>query len=236
MLARKFRLLAAALFLTICSQAATLSDNLNAKTYYTELINGSTFITAGFQTDNSSYTLTSVTALMQQDAPGTLRFSLYSNAAQPSANNLEFQPGTLLGTLTAPGTYSKTLGQVTFSGSNLLLSPDTKYWLVMSAPAGGTYEWAYASDDTGSGAGFSPSWGISTNAGQSWFTDSLQPMQMRVTADPISSTPEPSVASLLLLGLTLGAPMSLRLSSHRDQLVRLTRLRFTLPDEHSATR
>jgi len=203
MLPKKLWPLAAALIFTACSQAATLSDNLSAPTYYTELINGSTFITAGFQTGNSSYTLSSVTALMQQDTPGTLNLSLYSNATQPTAYDLGYQPGTLLGTLTSSGAYPGTLGQITFDGNNLPLSPDTTYWLVISSPTG-AYEWAYAADNSGSGVGFYPSWGTSTDAGTSWYTSDLQPMQMSVTADPAtSSTPEPGVSSLLLIGLAL---------------------------------
>ena len=203
MFPRKFWSLATALFLAVCSQAATLSDNLNATTDYTELINGSTFITAGFQTDHSSYTLTAVTALMQQDAPGTLSLGLYSNAAPSLANDLGSQPGTLVGSLTSPGSYPTALSQVTFGSNSLLLSPDTTYWLVMSAPTSGTYEWAYAGDNTGSGVGFYPSWGVSTDAGRSWYTSDLQPMQMSITADPVSNTPEPGVASLVFVGLAL---------------------------------
>jgi hypothetical protein len=203
MLPKKIWPLAAALLLTVCSQAATLSDNLSAPTYYTELINGSSFIAAGFQTDGSGYTLSSVTALMQQDAPGSLSLRLYSNAPQPAPSDLGFQPGTLLGTLTSSGVYPGTLGQATFSGNNLLLAPDTTYWLVMSSPTG-TYEWAYAADNSGTGAGFYPSWGVSTDSRTSWYTSDLQPMQMSVTADPTSSTtPEPAVTSLLLVGLAL---------------------------------
>ena len=73
----------------------------------------------------------------------------------------------------------------------------------MSAPTSGAYEWAYAGDNTGSGVGFYPSWGVSNDAGRSWYTSDLQPMQMRVTADPVSSVPEPGVSSLLLVGLAL---------------------------------
>jgi hypothetical protein len=203
MLLKKLRPLAAILIFTACSQAATLSTNLSAPTYYTELINGSNFITAGFQTGDSAYILSSVTALMQQDAPGTLNLSLYSSAPQPAANDLGVQPGTLLGTLTFSGSYSSALSQVTFGGNNLQLSPDTTYWLVMSSTTG-TYEWAYAADNSGSGAGFYPSWGTSTDSGASWYTNDLQPMQMSVTADPaVSSVPEPGVTSLSLMGLAL---------------------------------
>jgi hypothetical protein len=202
-LPKKLSLFAAALIAAACSQAATLSDNLNSPTYYTELINGSNFITAGFQTGDSSYTLSSVTALMQQDTPGALSLSLYSSATQPVAYDLGFQPGTLLGTLTSTGTYPATLSQVIFGGNALTLAPDTTYWLVMSSPTG-MYEWAYAANNDGAGAGFYPSWGTSTDSGASWYTNDLQPMQMSVTADPaVSSVPEPAIAALFFVGLAL---------------------------------
>jgi hypothetical protein len=193
----------AALLFTACSQAETLSNNLNDTTYYTELVGGSSYITAGFQTGDSGYVLNSVTALMQEDTPGDLTLSLYSNAMQASPNNLGFQPGTLLGTLTSSGAVPATLGDATFGGNNLKLAADATYWLVMSAPGSGSYEWAYAADNSGTGAGFYPSWGESTDSGKSWYTDDLQPMQMSVNADAVTSTPEPGVSSMVLVGLAL---------------------------------
>jgi hypothetical protein len=192
----------------------TLSDNLGASTYYTELIGGSNDIAAAFRTDGSSYTLDSVTALMKQDQAGGLALSLYTNAIMQPVNDLGSQPGTLLGVLSSPASYPMTLGAVTFGGSNLSLSPDSTYWLVMSAPKSGGYEWAYAAGNNGTGVGFYPSWGTSNDGGQSWYTDDLQPMQMSVTADV--ATPEPNLCGLMLLGFGLVAPaLKARISQRR---------------------
>lgn len=204
MLLKKIGPLAIALILTAAAPAATISDNLNAATFFTEVVNSSSSIAAGFQTDNTSYTLTSVTVLMSQNTPGSLNLSLYSNAPQSPPNDLGFQPGVLLGNLTSPGGYPSMLSQVTFGGNNLPLAPDTTYWLVMTAPSGGAYEWAYAAGNDGSGVGFYPSWGVRTSPGTTWYTSDLQPMQMRVMADPaVNVIPEPAVSSLLLAGLAL---------------------------------
>jgi hypothetical protein len=141
---------------------------------------------------------------MLQDSPGALNVTLYSNARMQPANNLGNEPGTMLGSLTAISSFPSSLGQVTFSGNNLRLAPETTYWLVMSAPTNGSYEWAYETGITGSGVGFYPSWGISNDSGTSWFTDNLQPMQMSVIGGPVSSIPEPPDTWLVLVGtLTL---------------------------------
>ncbi len=196
----KFILVPLTLLVALGARATTLSDNLTSPTFGTELINGTTWITAGFRTGSSGYMLQSATFLMRQDSPGTLNVALYSSTAIQPANNLSNQPGTLLGSLTAISTYPPSLGEVTFSGNSLRLAAATTYWLVMSAPAGGGYEWAYETGTTGSGVGFYASWGISNDSGASWFTDNLQPMQMSVIGTPVSTTPEPAGGWLLLLG------------------------------------
>jgi hypothetical protein len=175
--------------------AATLSDNLNAPTEYTELTFGSTWVAAGFGTDSGSYRLGTVTTLMQQDAAGALHLDLYANGQN--------QPTSLIGTLTSPSTYpTETIAPTVFGGSNLLLTPNTTYWLVMSAAGSGAFEWAYSTGHEGAGSGFQGTWGVSTDAGASWYTSDLQPMQMSVTAEPAgAAVPEPGPASLLLLAL-----------------------------------
>jgi hypothetical protein len=193
------------LLIAPCAKATVLSDNLQSPTYYTELVGGQTEITAAFRTDDSAYVLNSVTALMQQDSPGALTLSLYASQAVPP-NDLGFQPGKLLGTLFSPSTYPTALATASFGGADLMLSPDTTYWIVMSVPTSGKYEWAYAASNEGTGVGFYPSWGASSNGGQSWYTDDLQPMQMSVSADV--ATPEPNLSSLLLFGLVLLLPAS----------------------------
>lgn len=196
----KLTLLPFTLLTAFCLQATTLSDNLNDSTYFTELIVGSTWLTAGFRTDSSHYVLSSVTVLIQQDAPGNLVAALYSNTAMQPSNDLGFQPDTQLGTLIMTETVPSSLGPVTFGGNDLRLLPNTTYWLVLSAPTSGAYEWAYEASNSGSGIGFYPSWGISDDAGRSWFTSDEQPMQMRVVGTPVSAIPEPATNWLVLLG------------------------------------
>ncbi|MBV8867127.1 MAG: hypothetical protein JO210_17150 [Acidobacteriaceae bacterium] len=211
----KFILVPLTLLFALGARATTLSDNLTSPTFATELINGTTWITAGFRTASSSYLLNSATFLMQQDSPGTLNVALYSSTAMQPANNLGYQPGSQLGSLTATATFPSLLGQVTFGGNNLLLTPDTTYWLVMSAPISGSYEWAYESGNSGSGIGFNPSWGISNDSGASWFTDNLQPMQMSVKGTPVSATPEPDAVRLVLLGVGMVMGTANKLQSRR---------------------
>ena len=97
-----------------------------------------------------------------------------------------------------------------------MLAANTTYWLVMSAPISGSYEWAYAAGDSGSGTGYYPSWGISSDSGSTWFTDNLQPMQMSVIGTPVSVTPEPSAFCLVLLGVGVFMGIANQLLSRRN--------------------
>ena len=62
----KFTLVALTLLAALGARATTLSDNLTASTFATELISGLTWITAGFQTGSLSYLLNSATFLMSR--------------------------------------------------------------------------------------------------------------------------------------------------------------------------
>jgi hypothetical protein len=193
----KLSLVSFTLLAALCAGATTLSDNLAASTFGAEQVTGPNWLTAGFRTDSSSYVLSSVTVLMQQDTPGTLNLALYSNTTMQPANQLGFQPGAPLGSITATKSFPSLFGPVTFSGNHLMLAPNTRYWLVMSAPVSGTYEWAFEEGNGGSGVGFYSSWGDSGDSGTSWFTSSEQPMQMTVIGTAI---PEPVAFWLILLG------------------------------------
>jgi hypothetical protein len=155
---------------------SVLSDNLAASTAGTEAATGSTWLTASFATDDATYSLTSVTLLLANPSAGQARLDLYSDG------NLE--PGSLLGTLTSPDSYPCTLDSATFLASDITLTPNTTYWLVLSANCG-EFDWAWTTDNTGSGAGFQHTWGQSDDAGVTWFTIDSFPTQFTVTATAV---------------------------------------------------
>lgn len=110
-------------------------------------------------------------------------------------------PGSLLYTLTSPGSYSAGLTPTTFSaaGSNLL-TKNSAYWVVlMSDVTNSEFYWSVASDITGNnGVGFTTNWAQTQDSGSSWLTDpsDMLPYQMQVILQPV---PEPS--SVILTGL-----------------------------------
>ena len=66
-------------------------------------------------------------------------------------------------------------------------------------------------DNTGSGAGFQQTWGVSDDAGLTWFTYDIYPTQMRVTiTTAAAAVPEPATLALLATGLSVGAKLSRR--------------------------
>lgn len=163
--------------------------NLKASSFGAEQISGSNWFTAGFRTDSSGYVLSSVTALIEQDMPGTLNLALYANTTM--------QPPNQLGNLAVPAILPSFFGRVTFSGNHLMLAPNTTYWIVMGTPVSSSYEWAFEDAKAASGVGFYSSWGMSQNSGNSWFTNAEQPMQMSVIGTPI---PQPVTVWPVLLG------------------------------------
>jgi hypothetical protein len=173
-------------------QADILSNNLSSPTADTEVLSGSTWIGGGFRTDANSYQLSSATLLISNSIPGVATLDVYSGIAQPSS---------FVGVLDSPSNYSSSLAETTFAG-NVTLASNSTYWLVLKA-ASGQFEWGWTEDSIGSGVGFTHTWGASDDAGSSWFTTDIEPMQFSVTASPSTAVPEPAPTALLAMGVSL---------------------------------
>ena len=190
-------LLTSLLALPVC--ADTLSSNLTSTSGGSEAASGDTWLAASFATGSSSSTLSDVSLLLANLTSSTVaaQLTLY---ADDGLN----EPGAAVGTLTASSGYSTTLSDVTFTGSDLTLSADTTYWVVLSATSG-ELDWSYAADDNEIGTGFTDTWAASYDAGSTWFTYAssqdagVDPLQMDVetTSSVISAAPEPGTAPLV---------------------------------------
>jgi hypothetical protein len=177
--------------------ATILTDNLSAATSGTESATGSTWITGSFGTNASQYLLDSITLLLANSSTGTAEVDIYDDGG--------LQPGSLIGVLTPPAVYSTTLAQTIFSGNNILLSANSTYWVVLKATTG-QFDWAWTSDNTGTGAGFQNTWGSTDDAGATWFTYDVFPVQFSAEASTAAgAAPEPGTLALCTTGALLGA-------------------------------
>ncbi len=158
---------------------------------------GQTWVGAPFRSDGAA-TLASVTLLLANSVSGTAELGLYQGTTQPA---------TLIGRLTSPTSYSAQLSYTLFTGNNLALTGATPYWLVLY-PVSGQFAWAFTDSNTGSGVGFIPSWGVTDDAGLTWFTQASEPMKMRVEVDAAQAVPEPASVALLLAGMALAASVA----------------------------
>ena len=189
----------AALPLGVHAQAV-LSNNLSNASGGTETASGATYFTSSFGTDASAYTLNSVSLLLDNSAAGTAEVDIFSDATDYQGSS-GLQPGTLIGTLSSPTSYSSTLAPATFTASGISLAANSTYWVVLKANSG-AFDWSYTNNDTGSGSGFQDTFGESDDAGATWTTYGSGPTQMSVLATP-AAVPEASTA------LSLGLPLSL---------------------------
>ena len=144
-----------------------------------------------FKSDATNLQLISATLRLNSTTAGSYRLSLFSDVAN--------QPGVSLGTLFNDTTANKPAnGDVKFTFSQPM-TPNTNYWIVLSADTGQPtgVGWGATSTLTGSGAGFQLPSKQSLNQGATWIDRSV-PHQMQLEADlPV---PEPSGVVLLLLG------------------------------------
>jgi hypothetical protein len=179
------------------SAATILSDNLSASPSGAEAATGSTWLTASFGTDASQYVLDSITLLLANPTAGNAEVDVYNDGG--------LQPGSLIAILAAPALFSTTPAQTTFTANGTTLSANSTYWAVLKATSG-QFDWSWTSDNTGAGAGFQGAWGISTDAGATWFTYDVFPLQFSVSATPVTAaTPEPGTLALSVAGGLAGA-------------------------------
>ena len=147
-------------------------NNITNATGGSETATGTTWLTAGFKTDSSTYVLSSVTLLLANTTAGAATLQLYSDGG--------LEPGSPLATLISPSTYSSTLAFTTFAASGITLSANTTYWLVLKATSG-AFGWAWTTDSTGTGSGFLYTWGTTPDSGASWWTQDIYPTQFSLT-------------------------------------------------------
>jgi hypothetical protein len=154
--------------------ASDLSSNLSNPTMGSESASGARWLCASFATDASSHTLSAVTLLLANPLAGAAQVSIYSSAA--------LEPGALIATLNSPSSYSATPAPTMFKAAGVTLAPTTTYWVVLR-PLSGQFDWSWTGNNSGSGPGFQPTWGVSTDSGEFWWTQDIYPTQMAVTVD-----------------------------------------------------
>ena len=197
--------------------ADTISNNLTSSSAGVESATGSNWLAGSFTT-SSSVTLGDVILSLADTTAsgGAAEVSVYSD------DGLN-EPGSLLATLNSVSTLATTLRPQTWTSSGLSLSANSTYWIVLNALSG-EVDWSYASDDAGTGAGFTDTWAASYDGGSSWFTyASLQnagvdPLQMDIETSAAASvpTPEPDNAALCFLAIGLAAMRRLNQSNKKE--------------------
>ena len=163
---------------TVPNVPNVLSSNLTNSTDGVETTSGDTYTAASFTTGSSAYTLTAVDLLLAETEAGTATVAIYNDGG--------LSPGSLVGTLTSPTTYSTTAADTAFTSSTgVSLAANGTYWVVLIANSG-SFDWSFTTDDTGTGTGFADTWAQSFDAGTFWFSYDSSPTQMSVTATPTS--------------------------------------------------
>lgn len=175
--------------------ADTISTNLSNASAGVETATGTTWLTVSFGTGSSAAILQDITLLLANSITGVAELDLYTNGT--------LQPGSLVGTLTSPATYTSSLSEITFAGDALTLSANSTYWLVLKATTG-AFDWSWTADSSGAGIGYQGAWGISADGGITWFTSDTYPMQFSVTTvSTISAAAVPEPGTWVLSGVTL---------------------------------
>ena len=155
----------------------------------TDFITGSNL--GGYSLDSIELALTDATGI-----PNGFGVVLYSDEGIVGT-----RPGRNLGTLNGPS-EPITEGIYTYTSSTLMLSQNTRYYIVVTAGTGvadGAYEWSSANSNShNSSGGWTKVGGVWTSSnGSTWIPPTANFPQFAINATPI---PEPGLLSLLGLG------------------------------------
>jgi hypothetical protein len=190
----------AAISVPIPTPADTISSNLASPSGGVESATANNWLAASFTIGSSSTLQDVVLSLADTNASGgSAAVSIYDD------DGLN-EPGSLLATLTSVSTLTASLAPVTWTSSELSLSSNSTYWVVLSTLTG-EVDWSYAGDDSGSGSGFTDTWAASYDGGGSWYVYAssqnagVDPLQMSIetTSAGAAATPEPSTLALCSL-------------------------------------
>jgi hypothetical protein len=186
--------------------AVVLSDNLSVNSGGTFPTSSELFYAQQFRTDGQTYTLDSVTLLMN-------RVGIGDPVIQVRGDNGGV-PGSILGSLGLPQSYQDgandgPVAQTVFSGAGIFLPANSAYWVVLGSQGSAVFNWSFASGQGHTGDGFSPSWAQSFDSGSSWVLPFGSPYQMRVEA--IVAVPEPGLSAAIMVGVMVTGYAGLRM-------------------------
>ncbi len=163
--------------------AVSLYDSINGSTAGgSDGANNGTWLANQFNTDASIYSLDSVTLSFSGSPSGSIAVDVYDDAST--------EPGTLLGTLLNPGSWSSGSNTFTPAGGFPSLAASSSFWVVLRGDGVGAANWSYTGDAP-SGPGTSTNTNFSSNSGTTWpGLSSGTPYMMIVNASSSAAVPE----------------------------------------------
>jgi PEP-CTERM motif len=192
--------LASVVALQVIQAQTTNLSNLSQPSAGNLAVGSDSWLATAFQTGTNGYYLLDSIQLKMDDAsgnPGGFSVSIYTNIGASGV-----LPKGILATLDGSLDPASANFYTFTAVSNLLLSPRTPYFIVLTADtavANGSYAWDYANtasyNQTSGWFSWEAVW--SSSNGSSWSLPNTSYLQFAITATPI---PEPGVLSLVGLG------------------------------------
>ena len=165
---------------------------------------------ASFSTDANIYSLTTVILDLGQAIAGG-DFVVALDSSSIGSNPVPDGDIAVLGTFADSSLSASPSDYVVNVSPEILLTPDTRYWIVVRGTSSDDFDWAAAKDASGTGVS-GEYW--ATFSDGAWTSDAnssaLPPPVMQVDADLVAPVPEPSAMPVLMAALAGWAAFRLR--------------------------
>jgi hypothetical protein len=156
-----------------------------------------------FTTDNNSYRLTSIDAVVGNGAASPVVVSELRKD-DVLTTEIDSTPSGLITSFTAPSVLGAPSARSFTPNTNVTLEPNTTYWFLLGASGSGTYDWSYIEGSSYTGPGSiraQNAFAQSDNSGVDWryFALTAHPLYFQVNVE----VPEPCAFALSAMGLAL---------------------------------
>lgn len=184
---RVLALVASSFLLAISSQAFVVVSNLSEPQRDFNQIDALLWAAQSFVTDDETYGISAIQAIVGEEAGSSGAFAEIRSATP--AGDMDTSPSGLIASLSVPALSGPKSARTFVPPAPVLLVPNTRYYFLLGASDGGSFEWSYAEGNGQVGPALFDQYQYTFDGGVLWAQFGTEnPFHMQVDAAPESES------------------------------------------------